>query len=127
MNISKRFIGALLTCPLMFAFAFYIGPVQAQQGADETEEIVVTGSRIRRDEYCSAAPIQTFDIDAARKNRYVFGTGEEDQALNRTKSVDRRYRKAGIENSKLMVINNMTHRNPDRHEFEKAVLYLDSR
>jgi hypothetical protein len=66
-------------------------------------------------------------IDAVRKNRYVFVTGEYDQALGRTKSVYRRYRKAGIENSKLMVINKMTHRNPDRHEFEKAVLYLDSR
>ena len=67
MNISKRFIGALFTCPLMLAFAFYNGPVQAQEGADETEEIIVTGSRIRRDEYSSAAPLQTFDIDSARK------------------------------------------------------------
>ncbi len=68
MNISKRFIGALMACPLMIAFAFYIGPVQAQQGADDVEEIVVTGSRIRRDENTSAAPIQTFDVEAARKN-----------------------------------------------------------
>ena len=68
MNSVKRLIGALLTCPLMIAFAFYVGPAQAQQGADETEEIVVTGSRIRRDEYTSAAPIQTFDVEAARKN-----------------------------------------------------------
>ena len=69
MNISKRFIGALLTCPLMLAVAFYVGPVQAQ-GVDgeELEEITVTGSRIRRDQYTSAAPLQTFDIDEARKS-----------------------------------------------------------
>ena len=67
MNISKRFIGALLSCPLMFAVAFYVGPVQAQQDAEEVEEIVVTGSRIARDEYSSAAPLQTFDISSARQ------------------------------------------------------------
>ena len=47
--------------------------------------------------------------------------------LDRTKIAYRRYRKAGIENSKLMVIKNMGHRNPDRHDFARAVLYLDSR
>ena len=65
-------------------------------------------------------------IDAARENRYVFVTGEYDQALDRTKTAYRRYRKAGIENSKLMVINNMGHRNPGRHDFARAVIYLDS-
>ena len=34
MNNVKRFIGALLACPLMFTVAFYAGPVQAQ-GADD--------------------------------------------------------------------------------------------
>ena len=67
MNSVERLIGALLACPLMIAFAFYIGPVQAQEGDDATEEIIVTGSRIRRDEYSSAAPLQSFDVDAARK------------------------------------------------------------
>jgi len=35
---------------------------------DMLEEVVVTGSRIRRDEYTSAAPLQTYDIDSARKS-----------------------------------------------------------
>lgn len=45
-------------------------PAAAQDVSDEAvvEEIVVLGSRIRRDEYSSAAPLQTFDIDAARKS-----------------------------------------------------------
>ncbi len=68
MNNLKRFTGALLACPLMFAAAFYTGPVQAQAGDEDVEEITVTGSRIRRDQYTSAAPLQTFDIAAARKD-----------------------------------------------------------
>lgn len=34
---------------------------------EEIEEILVTGSRIRRDEFSSAAPMQVFNIDAARQ------------------------------------------------------------
>ena len=68
MTSVKRFIGALLACPLMFVATLYTGPVQAQDAEDDAlEEITVTGSRIRRDEYSSAAPLQTFDVDAARK------------------------------------------------------------
>lgn len=68
MNSLERLIGALLACPLMFTVAFYAGPVQAQGADDEgVEEIVVTGSRIRRDGYSSPAPLQTFDVDEARR------------------------------------------------------------
>ncbi|MCF8474433.1 MAG: TonB-dependent receptor [Emcibacter sp.] len=37
--------------------------------AEETafEEVIVTGSRVRRDEFTSAAPIRVLDVDAARK------------------------------------------------------------
>ena len=34
---------------------------------DELEEVIVTGSRISRDEYSSAAPLQTFNIEAAKQ------------------------------------------------------------
>lgn len=50
--------------------ALTAAPVQAQQNLDndeEVEEIVVTGSRISRDEYSSAAPLQTYDIENARR------------------------------------------------------------
>lgn len=66
-------------------------------------------------------------IDLIRQNHYVFVTGTYDQALEPTKKVYRGYRKAGVENSKLMVIRHMTHRNPDSYDFEKALIYLDSR
>lgn len=66
-------------------------------------------------------------IDLIRQNHYVFVTGTYDQALEPTKKAYRGYRKAGVENSKLMVIRHMTHRNPDSHKFEEALVYLDSR
>jgi predicted peptidase len=66
-------------------------------------------------------------LEQIRNNHYVFVTGTYDQALEPTKRAFRAYRKAGIENSKLMVIRNMTHRNPDSYDFEEALAYLDSR
>jgi predicted esterase len=72
----------------------------------------------------SDEPLQ---LDQMRQNRYVFVTGTYDQALEPTKRAYRVYRKAGVENSKLMVIRHMTHRNPDSYEFEEALQYLDAR
>ena len=66
-------------------------------------------------------------IEQVRMNHYVFVTGDFDQALESTKRVYRAYKKAGIENSKLIVVRNMGHQNPERHEFDKAIRYLDSR
>ncbi len=46
------------------------GLLYAQDDADVgqvLEEVVVTGSRIARDEYSSAAPLQTFDIEVAKQ------------------------------------------------------------
>ena len=43
---------------------------QAQEGSEQialSEEIVVTGSRIARDEFTSAVPLQVFDVEAARQ------------------------------------------------------------
>jgi len=62
-----------------------------------------------------------------KQNNYVFITGTLDQALEPTKKVYKKYRKAGIENIKLMVIRNMTHENPSRFKFSEAITFLDSR
>ena len=62
---------ALISFPLIVAGSLSFAPAVAQvedAAESDVEEIVVTGSRIRRDEYSSAAPLQTFDIDAARKS-----------------------------------------------------------
>ncbi|MEE9597679.1 MAG: hypothetical protein V3V96_12960, partial [Acidiferrobacterales bacterium] len=36
------------------------------------------------------------------------------------------YQRAGVENSKLMVIRNMSHSNPKNKHFEKAIEFLDA-
>lgn len=62
-----------------------------------------------------------------KQNHYVFVTGTLDQALEPTKKVFGQYRDAGIENSLLMVIPEMTHKNPNSYDFDEAIGYLDSR
>lgn len=64
-------------------------------------------------------------LDQVRQNRYVFVTGEYDQALRPTRRVHGRYRKAGVEHAKLMVIDGMGHQNPPWREMEEAVAFLD--
>jgi len=66
-------------------------------------------------------------FELIKQNHYVFVTGTLDQAREPTKKVYRQYRKAGVENSELMVIQGMTHRNPGRYDFDEALQYLDSR
>ncbi len=63
---AKRLLSAWL---LPIAGTLLFGTVQAQDEADDegVEEVVVTGSRIARDEYTSAAPLQTFDVGSARQ------------------------------------------------------------
>lgn len=75
---SKKFVGRLLRSTVMTsAFAAFAFPAFAQ-GVDqipdadnsaqgEGDTIVVTGSRIARDEYTSPAPLQTLDTQAARQ------------------------------------------------------------
>ncbi len=70
MSINKRLIYASSSWPFLIASSLFVVPAlaQDQDSADEAvEEVVVTGSRIRRDEYTSAAPLQAFDVDEARK------------------------------------------------------------
>jgi poly(3-hydroxybutyrate) depolymerase len=64
-------------------------------------------------------------IEQVKANRYVFVTGEYDQALRPTRRVHGRYRKAGVENVKLMVIDGMGHENPPWREMDEALAFLD--
>jgi hypothetical protein len=45
--------------------------------------------------------------------------------LEQTKKAYRGFQSAGVEYSKLMVIRNMSHSNPKRRDFKKAIEYLD--
>ena len=62
-----------------------------------------------------------------RQNHFVFVTGTKDHTLEQTEKIYRQYVESGVENSKLMVIRNMTHRNPGSSDFDKAIQYLNSR
>ncbi len=69
MTIQTRVRRLLSMWSLVLAGTLFWGNVLAQEddGDDALEEVIVTGSRIARDEYTSAAPLQTFDIQSARK------------------------------------------------------------
>ena len=64
-------------------------------------------------------------IDQINNNRYVFIAGKKDFNLDDTKKVYRAYKKAGIEQIKLMVIPRMGHSNPSKSNFERAIRFLD--
>lgn len=66
--------------PLVFAYIHI--PAQAQDDEDEkdsAEEIIVTGTRIRHDEYSSPSPIQVFDVETSRQ----LGITSIDEMLQR--------------------------------------------
>jgi len=66
-------------------------------------------------------------IELIKQNHYVFITGTKDFARKPVQQAHKKYLKAGVENSKLLVIRGMPHENPDRGDFEEAIQYLDSR
>ncbi len=65
-------------------------------------------------------------FEAIKSNRYVFLTGEHDQALESTKRAYRNYRDAGVPQIQLVVIDDMGHANPPRREFSRAIEFLDN-
>lgn len=64
-------------------------------------------------------------LNHIRNNRFVFLTGTDDFNLNDTKQVYSKYKKAEVENIKLMIIPKMGHTNPKKNRFAKAIDYLD--
>ena len=61
MNIWKRLVRLLWVCPFVLGSTLIIAPVQAQEDGDDdeaVEEIVVTGSKLRRDAFTSISPVQ---------------------------------------------------------------------
>jgi len=76
--------------------------------------------------------VEFWDVDEPRhfetikSNRYVFLTGERDQALEATKRVYRNYRDAGVPHIQLVVVHDMGHTNPPRREISRAIEFLDN-
>jgi hypothetical protein len=60
-----------------------------------------------------------------KENRYVFVSGTEDFKLAATARVYRNYKKAGIEDSKLIVVDGMGHELPDAETLDRALDFLD--
>ncbi len=65
------------------------------------------------------------DLDAIKENRYVFVSGTEDFKLAAVARVYRLYQKSGVENSKILVIEDMGHQLPDAKDYERALEFLD--
>jgi predicted esterase len=65
------------------------------------------------------------DFDTMKENRYVFVSGTEDFKLAATARVYRNYKKAEIEDSKLIVVDGMGHELPDAETFDRAMDFLD--
>jgi predicted esterase len=65
-------------------------------------------------------------LEAMRSNRYVFLTGERDQALKPTKRVYRQYRDAGVADIQLVVVPAMGHDSPPHQEISRAIAFLDT-
>jgi len=74
-------------------------------------------------EFWDKHPPRRFEL--IKQNRFVFVTGEHDQALRPTKRIFKRYEKAGVPHIKLMVIRDMGHENPDAGNFSEALDFLD--
>ena len=66
------------------------------------------------------------NVEAIKSNRYVFLTGEFDQALEPTKRAYRSYRAVDVPNIKLVVVRGMGHSNPPGHELKKAIQFLET-
>jgi hypothetical protein len=64
-------------------------------------------------------------IEQVKTNRYVFVTGSEDFNRRETRKIYGAYKKAGVENIKLIDIAHMGHSNPDALNFATAIDYLD--
>jgi hypothetical protein len=65
-------------------------------------------------------------MEQVKANRYVFVTGSKDFNRRETRKIFGAYRKAGVENIKLLDIEHMSHSNPDALNFAAAIDYLDS-
>lgn len=66
-------------------------------------------------------------LELMQNNRYVFIAGRSDFNLDDTKRVYRFYKKAGLKNLKLKVVNRMGHENPNFKNYRAAIEYIDAK
>ena len=66
------------------------------------------------------------NIELVKQNRHVFVTGRKDFNYEPTKRVHRAYKKAGIEQSELLVIPKLKHQNPNAEGIDQALSFFDA-
>ena len=76
-------------------------------------------------EYWRQSPPTFFEH--VKNNRYVFLSGGQDFNLDLTRKIYRRYKSAGLEGIKLIVVSKMGHQNPNEKYFRQAINFLDER
>ena len=64
-------------------------------------------------------------LDRLRQNRFVFVTGANDVARTKVARTAESYKKAGLQNTNLIIVPNMRQELPGKSYFEEAVNYLD--
>jgi predicted esterase len=64
-------------------------------------------------------------LEFIKQNPYVFVSGTEDFKLAAVARVYRKYRKAGVEDSRLIVVDGMGHELPDAGTFDRVIAFLD--
>ena len=64
-------------------------------------------------------------LDRLRQNRFVFLTGANDVARTKVARTAESYKKAGLQNTDLIIVPNMRQELPGKSYFEEAVNYLD--
>jgi len=65
------------------------------------------------------------NFETIKENRYVFMSGTEDFKLAAIVRVYRIYKRAGVDSSKLIVIDGMGHELPDAKNYDRALGFLD--
>ena len=66
-------------------------------------------------------------LDRLRQNRFVFLAGANDVARTKVARTAESYKKAGLQNTNLIIVPNMRQELPGKSYFEAAIDYLDSR
>ena len=67
---------------------------------------------------------ESYQLSLIRQNRYVFITGSGDFNRSETRTTYSAYKRAGIDNSKLIDVRNLAHELPGPSAFGKALRFL---
>ena len=66
------------------------------------------------------------NLELLKQNRHVFVTGRKDFNYEPTKIAYRKYKKAGIDASELLVIPKLKHQNPNAEGIDQALSFLNA-